>query len=230
MASILSLETSSKICSVAIHENGVMLAGAEVHTMYSHGSKLAPLIEDVKNLTGIDWNDISAIAISSGPGSYTGLRIGVATAKGLCYSLGIPLIAINTLDLLAFQMRNLVSSNTLLCPMIDARRMEVYCKVVDKELNEIVPVQSSIITEDSFKEILSDQTVVFFGDGAMKCQAVIRSNRALFVEGINAMASQLGVIANEKFIEAQFEDLVSFEPFYLKEFQVKKSTKRSVES
>jgi tRNA threonylcarbamoyladenosine biosynthesis protein TsaB len=221
MAVILSLETSSKVCSVAIHEDGALLATAEVHVNQSHASKLAELISDIKKNSGIHWNDLSAIAVSSGPGSYTGLRIGVSTAKGLCYSLNKPLVAVSTLELLAFQMSRRLTDNSFLCSMIDARRMEVYCRVTDAQLNEVTVTEAKIIDANSFSDILNSQTMVFFGDGSIKCKGIINHRNAIFVDDIYPMASQLGYRAFEKFVQSKVEDIVSFEPGYLKEFMVK---------
>lgn len=221
MAIILSLETSSKVCSVAIHKDEVLLATSEVHINQSHASKLAELISDVKKNSGIQWNELSAIAVSSGPGSYTGLRIGVSTAKGLCYSLNKPLIAVSTLELLALQMSRRLTNSSFLCPMIDARRMEVYCRVTDAQLNEITATEAKIIDANSFGDILNSQTMTFFGDGSTKCKGIINHRNAIFVDGIYPVASQLGYRAFEKFVQNKVEDVVSFEPGYLKEFMVK---------
>src|SRR6478609_5772251 len=144
MSLILSLETSTTVCSVAIHRGQNLLASAEVHIEQSHASKLAVLIDDVRKLSGIELKELSAIAISSGPGSYTGLRIGTSTAKGLCYALGIPLISINTLEVLAHQMSEVNVGKAFLCPMIDARRMEVYCLLMDNALNLIQATEAKI--------------------------------------------------------------------------------------
>lgn len=225
MAVILSLETSSKYCSVAIHNNENLLAEAEVHQNQAHGSKLAVLIEEVKRSSNIDWKDLQAVAVSSGPGSYTGLRIGAATAKGLCYSLKIPLISIGTLDLMAYQMSRSVENNKLLCPMLDARRMEVYCKIVKTDLSEIEPTKAVVVEEDTFNELLIENHIVFFGDGALKCKDVILSSNAFFADNIYPIASYMGSLALKKFELSQIENLVEFEPLYLKEFLVKKSTK-----
>lgn len=227
MACILSIETSSKICSVAIHNENGILTSAEVHIKQSHASKLGPLIEQCINVSDITWSDVQAVAVSSGPGSYTGLRIGISTAKGLCYALGIPLIAIGTLELLAFQMSKQISDR-MLCPMIDARRMEVYCMIVDNELKEVTKVESKVITEDSFSEILMKSKIVFFGDGASKCREVVKSPNAYFVDDVYPNAAQLGFIAHEKFSKGQTEDLVNFEPVYLKEFMIKTSSKQII--
>jgi tRNA threonylcarbamoyladenosine biosynthesis protein TsaB len=226
MAVILSLETSAKVCSVAVHENDTLLATAEVHIAQSHASKLAPLIKEVNEMAGISFNQLDAVAVSAGPGSYTGLRIGVSTAKGLCFALGIPLVTVNTLELLAFQMSKTLSTNILLCPMIDARRMEVYCRLTDKDLTEIIPNGAMIIDELSFTGILEKNPVMFFGDGATKCRSVIRHRNAAFIEGVYPMALQLGFMAGEKLKRKETEDLLNFEPFYLKEFLIKNPVHR----
>jgi len=225
MAYILSLETSSKICSVAIHQDSDVLASAEIHISQSHASKLGILIEDVMKFADIRPKDLSAVAVSSGPGSYTGLRIGVSTAKGLCFSLGIPLIAVGTLELLASQMRKFVSRETLLCPMIDARRMEVYCMLVDDQLNQLTPIEPKIITEETFSDKLRTHPIIFFGDGAPKCKGTITAPNAFFIDDVNPSVVHLGGIASKKLSSNQFEDLVNFEPIYLKEFAVKRSLK-----
>jgi tRNA threonylcarbamoyladenosine biosynthesis protein TsaB len=221
MALILSLETSTKVCSVALHKNDELLTTGEIHIAQSHASKLAPLIEKAIHLASAKVSEIKAVAVSAGPGSYTGLRIGTSTAKGLCFAMGVPLIAVNTLDLLAFQMSRVVTTDTLLCPMIDARRMEVYCKLFDRQLTEIHPIEALEIQGDSFSEILKTRQIIFFGDGAGKCQAIIRHPNALFIDSIYPMASYLGFMAAQKLKNNQVEDLERFEPFYLKEFLIK---------
>jgi len=221
MAAILSLETSSKVCSVAVHTADGLRATTELHVSQSHASKLAEMISNIIMMSDIHWSDLSAIAVSSGPGSYTGLRIGVSTAKGLCYSLNKPLIAVNTLELMAFQMSKNSSADHLLCPMIDARRMEVYCRVTDNEFNEVIPVESKIIDAESFSDLLNTKSIIFFGDGALKCKGIISHTNASFVDDVYPVASQLGYLAFEKFIRNEFKDLVTFEPLYLKEFSVK---------
>ncbi len=221
MAIVLSLETSSKNCSVAIHKNSVTLASSEIHVGQSHASKLAPMINQVMKLAEVKYSELSAVAVSSGPGSYTGLRIGVSTAKGLCFSLGVPLIAINTLELMAFQIGKINTGEALLCPMIDARRMEVYCMLKDHNLNIVSPIQARVIDETSFAENLKTDEILFFGDGAMKCKPFIVSDNACFIEDVYPNAIQLGFLAEKKFEYNQIEDLLSFEPFYLKEFMIK---------
>lgn len=222
MALILSLETSTSVCSASLHESGKLVATSEVHLAQSTASKLALLIDDVKKIGGIEFNQLKAIATASGPGSYTGLRIGTSTAKGLCFALGIPLLAVNTLDLLAAQVSKFNIEKAQLCPMIDARRMEVYCKLLDAELNTIQPTEAKIIDAASFSEFLHNSTILFFGDGALKCAGVLKNKNAVFIEDIHPTASQLGLLAYKKYIHNQFENLERFEPFYLKDFVAKK--------
>lgn len=221
MSLILSLETSAKVCSVAIHAGEKLVATAEIHIEQSHASKLAVLIEEVKKKAGIEFSQLNAIAISSGPGSYTGLRIGTSTAKGLCFSLNIPLISIGSLELLAFQMRDQNPEHAYLCPMIDARRMEVYCLITDSDLNIIHPTEAKVIDEQSFHEYLEKKPILFFGDGSDKCKEKITHKNARFVDGVYPKAPQLGFIAIRKFQKGEFEDLINFEPHYLKEFMIK---------
>jgi len=222
MAIILSLETSTTVCSVALHEKGKLLAALEIQREQSHASKLAVLIDEVLSLADVKINQVNAVAISLGPGSYTGLRIGTSTAKGLCYSLGIPLIAVGTLQLLAAQVGSGNIENTYRCPMIDARRMEVYCFLIDAMGVEIEPVQAKIIDEKSFADQLRSNQIVFFGNGASKCKSVIQHKNAVFVDDIYPSAEQLGELAFEKYKHNQVEDLVHLEPQYLKEFMIKK--------
>ena len=222
MSLILSLETSAKVCSVAIHDGVTLVATSEIHIEQSHASKLAMLIEEVKRDSGIELNQLKAVAVSSGPGSYTGLRIGTSTAKGLCYALNIPLIAIGSLELLAFQMKEENPKKALLCPMIDARRMEVYCLITDSDLNIVSPTEAKVIDEESFKKHLAENEILFFGDGADKCREKIKSDNATFVSGTYPKASQLGIVAYSKFMKNEMEDLTKFEPHYLKEFMIKK--------
>lgn len=225
MALILSLETSVDTCSVAIHNQDNVLASALITEPQAHASRLALLIEKVLTESNTSAKSLNAIAVASGPGSYTGLRIGVSTAKGLCYSLDAPLIAINTLELLAYQAAPLAHKDSILCPMIDARRMEVYSMLVDSNQKVLQTIQPEIIDEQSYSQILEDKKITFFGNGAVKCKEVISHPNALFIDNIVPSAIALGEMANHKFQRAEFEDLIHFEPLYLKEFLVKKSTK-----
>jgi tRNA threonylcarbamoyladenosine biosynthesis protein TsaB len=229
MALLLSLETSTQYCSVAVHNDGVLMASKIIETPRSAASQLAVMIEEVFHLAAIKADELNGVIVSSGPGSYTGLRIGVATAKGLCYALNIPIISVNTLELMAFQFLNTKSSeevfkgkNVIFCPMLDARRMEVYCALLDRSLNYIQPVQAKVIDGESFNSVLDSNHVFFFGDGADKCSAIINHANAHFYAGVAPIASSLGEIGFRKWNDNEYEDLVSFEPFYLKDFLIKK--------
>jgi tRNA threonylcarbamoyladenosine biosynthesis protein TsaB len=230
MALLLSLETSSQACSVALHNNGLLLASREIETPRSAASQLAVMIRDVLNESKLKTSDLHGVVIASGPGSYTGLRIGVATAKGLCYALGVPLIAINTLHLLAYQGKNWLQktevneqmSEILLCSMLDARRMEVYCLLVDINLNEIESTQAKIIDEHSFENHLQQKVIYFLGEGAEKCKEIIHHPNARFIPELNPQAVQLGELGYTKWNQSAFEDVVSFEPYYLKDFLIRK--------
>lgn len=221
MALILSLETSAKVCSVALHNNTHLVTSAEVHVEQAHATKLASLIKDLLKVAEVEFSQLDAVAVSSGPGSYTGLRIGVSTAKGICFALDIPFISVNTLQLLAFQMRNQVAHDSLLCPIIDARRMEVYCMIADINLNEIYPIQAKVIDLTSFSDLLKDRRVTFFGDGASKCKSTITHTNASFIDDIYPQALAFGLLAGKKFKAKEFENIETYEPVYLKEFMVK---------
>ncbi len=223
MSVILSLETSTDVCSVALHDNQTLLFHAEVHEAQAHAARLALMIDEASRNTGVSMKDIGAVAITSGPGSYTGLRIGASTAKGLCYALDVPLIAVGSLELLAFQGSGHNTEKALLCPMIDARRMEVYCLVADHHLRVIEPVSARVIDGSSFQELLAAGKVLFFGNGSDKCREVLAHPHAVFIKGIYPKAAALGLMAEKKFTGGEFEDLVSFKPFYLKEFVAKKA-------
>lgn len=224
MALILNLETATTACSISLTKDGSVIAFKEQNGEYSHAENLTVFIEDVIKQSGLSLKNVDAIAVSKGPGSYTGLRIGVSTAKGLCYSLNKPLIAINTLQHLALGViQNLkpetLSSKPLFCPMLDARRMEVYCAVYDSGGNEIVPTAAEIIDENSFAGLLKDHQIYFFGDGASKCKDILSVNsNAIFIGEIECSARNMGKLTEEAFNKKQFEDVAYFEPFYLKDF------------
>lgn len=222
MAFILSLETSTAVCSVAVHEEERLLATLEIHREQSHASKLAVLVDEVFALAGVKVDQVNAVVISSGPGSYTGLRIGTSTAKGICYSVGIPLIAVGTLDLLAAQVKRINTMRAYLCPMIDARRMEVYCQLIDADGRTVEPVQAKVIEANSFEEYLNNAPIIFFGNGAAKCRPMIQHSNAVFVDDVYPSAETLGKIGFGKYQRNQVEDLIHFEPYYLKEFMIKK--------
>jgi tRNA threonylcarbamoyladenosine biosynthesis protein TsaB len=221
MALILNLETATTACSVALGRNGKLLALKELNADYTHAENLTIFIEDVLQQADLRLQDLDAIAVSKGPGSYTGLRIGVSTAKGLCYSLDKPLIAINTLQHMAQAMLRSAlpeAASSLLCPMIDARRMEVYCAVYKNE-EELLPTSAEIIDEHSFAALLKDNSILFFGDGASKCKSVLSQNKhALFMDDFYPSAKDMIALSEKAFAEKAFEDVAYFEPFYLKDF------------
>ncbi|WP_224997484.1 tRNA (adenosine(37)-N6)-threonylcarbamoyltransferase complex dimerization subunit type 1 TsaB [Cesiribacter sp. SM1] len=220
MAYILSIETATKVCSVALHQDGVLVVSQHLHIDKSHSGLLTVLIHNSLQYAGIAMSDIAAVAVSAGPGSYTGLRIGTSTAKGLCYALEVPLIAVNTLEAMAHEVATYAPANALLCPMIDARRMEVYCMLQNKQGEIIEPQTPKVIDAHSFEEELQQQIIYFFGDGAAKCKEVLGYQpNAHFVSGVVPSAVPVGALAHQRWEQQQFEDLAYFEPVYLKEFQ-----------
>ena len=221
---ILSLETSISVCSIAIHHNGILVGHLELHQDNIHAQKLMPAIDSLLRQLGYVTNDLNAIAVSSGPGSYTGLRIGVSTAKGLCYASDIPLIGVDTLDALAYRVHGLVEEQDLIIPMIDARRMEVYQKVVTGKMEVISPLEPLVVEGDSFAPYLEQGKVFFLGDPVRKVQDVVEHPNARFVSVLNSAVS-VGQIAYKKYLNKEFEDLAYFEPNYLKEFRVITSKK-----
>ncbi|GAB2766689.1 tRNA (adenosine(37)-N6)-threonylcarbamoyltransferase complex dimerization subunit type 1 TsaB [Rhabdobacter roseus] len=222
---ILSLDSSTKGCSAALHQDGALLSACDLHTDRSSSSMLTTLIQSTVQNAGFALHDLDAIAVAKGPGSYTGLRVAVSTAKGLCYALDKPLIGINTLAAMARQLSTFYEDNAstqgyLLCPMLDARRMEVYATVFDTRLQTILPTQAVVVQADSFGTLLEKYPIVFFGDGAAKCQPVLGTHpHAHFLsEPLHPSARTVGTLATEAFLRAEFEDVVTFEPYYLKDF------------
>lgn len=212
---ILNIETATKNCSVSIAANGKTLVCKEISELgYSHAEKLHLFIQDVIQEAAISFSQLSAIAVSQGPGSYTGLRIGVSAAKGLSYALQIPLIAVDTLLALAYQ----VSENDgLVVPMIDARRMEVYSAIFDSNKQKIREVQAEIISEESFAAI-SDK-IYFIGDSNEKVKSVLTKSNFVFLDAIQyPSAKEMSTISYQKYLEKDFEDVAYFEPYYLKDF------------
>jgi tRNA threonylcarbamoyladenosine biosynthesis protein TsaB len=226
MACLLHIETSSKICSLSVSESGAVVFNRESNEQMSHSVVLGVFAEEALNFLKKDGKTLDAVTISKGPGSYTGLRIGASFAKGLCYGLEIPLIAIPTLQILAnsavceLQKQGVeLDSGDCFVPMLDARRMEVYTAVYSPDLTEISPANAMIIDEYSFCELLQARRVLFFGEGSDKCRKIICSPNAVFVENINPSASMMVSLAERKFASQDFVDVAYFEPFYLKEFQ-----------
>lgn len=222
MIYLLQLETSTKNCSVAISKNGQTILCKEVADLgYSHAEKLHVFIEEILQEVGITYQDIHAIAVSKGPGSYTGLRIGVSAAKGLAYALDIPLIAIDTLESLA---RKISITEGVIIPMVDARRMECYTAILDANYKVLQAVSAEIITAESYQEM--ESPIHLIGDGAPKCQSVLVGDKFLFHEEIQyPSAAEMSSIAYQKFQDKDLEDVAYFEPFYLKDFMVPTSNK-----
>jgi len=215
MSYILHLETATKVCSVALSKNGELCATKELaEDGYSHGENLTLFIEDVLTQEGINPNDLSAVSVASGPGSYTGLRIGTATAKGLCYALEIPLIAIDALTSLCEQARLLHPTGNL-CAVIDARRMEVYNLFLDATNAPLKEISADIIDHESYIEF---EPYVYFGDGAEKLQGIWKERNCLADLSIKSSAVGQIQLAYKKFQNKKFEDVAYFEPFYLKDF------------
>ena len=219
---ILNIETATKNCSVSIAKNGETLLCKQVAELgYSHAEKLHVFIEEIMQELGLSFTAISAVAVSQGPGSYTGLRIGVSAAKGLCFALNIPLIAIDTLQVLASQLH---IKEGVIIPMIDARRMEVYSAVFNTQLQKIREVQAEVIDENSFKNF--DETIHFLGDCSEKCQSVLKKENFIFhTSAVYPSANEMGKWSFMKFITKDFVDLAYFEPYYLKDFMITPSKK-----
>lgn len=227
MALILSLDTSTTVCSVALHQNGTLLGCYELFTERTSAAMLTTLIRNVVSQTGHELAQVDAVAVAKGPGSYTGLRIGASTAKGLCFALDKPLIAINTLTAMAEQIRSYFPAGHLLCPMIDARRMEVYCSLYATDGLEVQPTAAHIIDEQSFSTWLDQGPVVFFGDGADKCRPVVGQHANAIFPAITVVptARTVGRLATLAFAAGKVEDTAAFEPFYLKNFMTTQARK-----
>ena len=234
MALILSIETGTDICSVALANDGELMALRESDEGRDHAKKVALFVDELLKETGVQPTDLDAIAIGKGPGSYTGLRIGVSFAKGMCYALNIPLIAIGSMDALAEVAREDYDAGILdiedeewtgarLCPMVDARRMEVYSQIFDTEGVAQSEVSAEVVTEESYKEWRDNHTLVIFGNGANKCTEVL--NDAKYVS-VAPSARGIVRLAEEAYNGGKFEDLAYFEPFYLKDFIVIPSKKK----
>ena len=221
MAYFICIETATQLCSVALSENDRVIDLRETSRKNSHAEVVTLFVDDLLTKHVVQLSDLDAIAVSKGPGSYTGLRIGVSTAKGLCYAGDKPLIAINTLTSMAAGMiaqQTRVPENYLYCPMIDARRMEVYSAFYDVGLNVVRATQADIVDERSYAGILKDHRVLFFGDGAAKCKAIIGNDNAMFMEDFYPSAGNMASLVYQAFQSKQFEDVAYFEPYYLKDF------------
>jgi tRNA threonylcarbamoyladenosine biosynthesis protein TsaB len=222
MPKILHVETATQICSVALSENGKIIASKSSDEKNAHSRVLTVFIDEILKASGIKIQELDAIAVSMGPGSYTGLRIGVSTTKGLCYALDKPLIAVSTLQAMAWGMAENTDDkfhNALYCPMIDARRMEVYSAIFDQSNKQVRKILAEVIDENSFTDLLQTNEVLFAGDGAGKCKDLLSiSHKAHFLDDFVPSANYMAAIASDKFQKKDFEDVAYFEPFYLKDF------------
>lgn len=228
MSCILHIETSTHACSVALSQDGTCLFDKEDREGPNHAALLAPFVEEAVSFADSHAIPLDAVAVSKGPGSYTGLRIGVSTAKGVCYGRGLKLVSVPTLAVMTTPIllyHDEIEDNALLCPMIDARRMEVYAAVYDRGLREVQPTTAVVVTEDSWSELLNEHPIYFFGDGAKKCADVLRHPNAHFIDGIVPLARHMMPLAERALALGQTEDVAYFEPFYLKDFVAGKPKK-----
>lgn len=226
MAVILNIETSTKVCSAAVTAEGMIMRHFEDYEGRNHAALLSDFIKGCMDFLAEKELKLDAVAVSMGPGSYTGLRIGLSEAKGLCYALDIPLIGVNTLELMATRVMfstDYVDPDSILVPMIDARRMEVYTAAYDFGLAELITPQPLILDENAYADILaSGRPVLFFGDGMEKSKAVIKADNAVFVEGVDPLAVDMIALAERNFARREFLDTAYSVPLYLKDFQATK--------
>jgi tRNA threonylcarbamoyladenosine biosynthesis protein TsaB len=225
MARILLLDTATEVCSAALSEMGEIVAVKEKADGFRHSELLTVFIDGLLSETGWSIDQLEAVCVSSGPGSYTGLRIGISVAKGLCYGLNIPLIAISSLHSMAEHVAQHLTSycesvndDVWLCPMLDARRMEVYSALYDRHGLAVTPIKAEIIDESSYSEELDSRTICFFGNGALKCKTTINHPNARFLDNIHASARFMSKIGYDSYMNKHFENIAYFEPFYLKDF------------
>lgn len=226
------LETSTEVCSAALFNEGQLLCYRENSEGRSHASTLAVFVDEILKEVGISPANLDAVAVSKGPGSYTGLRIGVSTAKGICYAQNLPLIAVDSLQAMTYgaiavlKERGDTIDNVIFCPMIDARRMEVYAALYSSKLEVLDPIKAIVVDNTTFAPILEKSRVAFFGNGAKKCQSIISQTNTFFIEGNFATAKNMVVPSFNAFTASDFVDTAYFEPFYLKDFVVTKSKKK----
>ncbi len=226
MAIILHLETATTNCSVSISKGNDTIALKENNAAsYSHSEQLHIFIKEALKEASLSFSDLDAVAISKGPGSYTGLRIGVSAAKGLCFALGLPLISVPTLQSMAHQVP--LKQGELVIPVLDARRMEVYSCVYDANYDEIRETRAEIVDEESFKDYISDEKVYVVGSGAEKCRGVVQHPNFIFDESVVPSAKDMVSMAFKKYESKQFEDVAYFEPYYLKDFVLQKKKKKA---
>jgi len=231
MSLILNIETSTEVCSVCMSENNKLLLKYDNFDDKSHASMLAVLIQKLFSELKISPNQLSAIAVSKGPGSYTGLRIGVSTAKGIAYAAEKPLIAVDTYKALSTSVKqkmeigNNSTENYLLCPLIDARRMEVYTAIYNNKLEEVEHINAKLIDNESFSQLLNSHKIYFFGNGLTKCKELLSHQNSVFIDNINPLAEYMTNLSYTAFLNKNFVDIAYFEPFYLKDFVASVSKK-----
>lgn len=226
MAKILCIETATTNCSVSISENGKLLAFKEENSdNYKHSEQLHVFIDEVIKKASLQFSDLDAVAVSKGPGSYTGLRIGVSAAKGLCFALDIPLISVLTLESMAHQIQG--NNNEVVIPLLDARRMEVYSTVFDSSYTQIRETLAEILDEASFSDYLTAEKVYLVGDGAKKCKDLLSNQKFEFIPSIYPSSKEMVKLSYDKFKKGDFEDVAYFEPFYLKDFILGGGSKKS---
>ena len=224
MACILSIETSTDVCSVAVSQDGTCIFEKEDSSGPNHAVKLGVFVDEALSFIDSHLIPLDAVAVSCGPGSYTGLRIGVSMAKGICYGRSVKLLSVPTLHLLCVPVllrEQIQEENALLCPMLDARRMEVYAQLFDRALNEIRPIQADVVDADTYKSYLDERPVYFFGNGAEKCIEVINHPNAHLIKNVEPLAKYMFPLAEKRMMNEQFEDVAYFVPFYLKDFVAK---------
>ena len=224
MACIISIETSTNVCSVAASENGKVIFHEEDFSGPNHAERLGVYVDEALSFIDSHAIPLDAVAVSQGPGSYTGLRIGVSMAKGICYGRDLKLIAVPTLELLCVPvlLRELAEDDALLCPMLDARRMEVYAGIYTRALKPVREIGADIVTEETYKEYLDAHPVYFFGNGAQKCMETINHPNAHLIEGIEPQAKWMQPLAERRLWNGETEDVAYFTPFYLKDFVAKR--------
>ena len=227
MACILHIETSATVCSVAVSEDGQCIFDQADHSGPNHAERLGTMVDEAMSFTDNHAIPFDAVAVSCGPGSYTGLRIGVSMAKGICYGRDLKLIGVPTLQLLCVPvlLRHELEDDALLCPMLDARRLEVYAAVYDRALREQRAVGADVVDADTYREFLDAHPVYFFGPGAVKCMDTINHPNAHLIEGIEPLAKYMQPLAERRFLDGTFEDVAYFVPFYLKDFVAKQPKK-----
>lgn len=223
MSTILHIETSTDVCSVAVSEDSQVIFHQEDHSGPNHAERLGTMVDEALSFTDNHAIPFDAVAVSCGPGSYTGLRIGVSMAKGICYGRDLKLIAVPTLELLCVPilLREIPEEDALLCPMLDARRMEVYAGIYDRGLRTVREIRADIVDENTYKEYLDKHHVYFFGNGAKKCISTINHPNAHLIDGIEPLAKWMQPLAEKRYLNEQFEDVAYFVPYYLKDFVAK---------